>query len=207
MKSINKKLHELETNILQELPEKASIYIENEAEIELSKKAQAIRNGISDVSNIWKNPNLTLHEKEEKTTEIYQGLSATQRLILSRDSAFSTRRLRDLVVLYFKTSFPENSEKPFLRVEWFFGEMAKSAYSEHIKESEWTHNRDENNPDFDDFDWWNKVDLKIKELYPEGIFTEESWNKICEYYEKIQSEYIVQYWQRHPEEFERITTK
>ncbi|HUU86295.1 MAG TPA: hypothetical protein VMX17_00910 [Candidatus Glassbacteria bacterium] len=205
MNSINKKLHTLEDNVLPELPERAAIYIKNEAEIELSRNAQAIRNMIPDVSKIWKNPNLTLQEKEEKTLAIYQELSPKQKIILSRDSAFMTRRLRDLVVWYFKTSFPVNSEKPFLRVEWFFTEMDKLAHAEHIIDSEWNHNRDEDNPDFDDFAWWNRVDLKIKELYPEGIFTSESWNKTREFYDKIQSEYMVQYWQNHPEEFEKLT--
>ena len=207
MNSINKKLHKIENNVLSELPEQAKIYIKNEAEIELSRKAQAIRNMLPDVSKIWKNPNLTLQEKEEKTTAIYQELSSEQKLILSRDSAFMTRRIRDLVILYFKTSFPENNEKPFLRVELFFTEMDKLAYAEYIIESEWNHNRNEESPDFDDFAWWDRVDLKIKELYPEGIFTEESWNNIREYFDKMQSEYMIKYWQTHPEEFEIITNK
>ena len=201
MNSINKKLIKLENNVLPELPEQASIYIKNEAEIELSRSAEAIRNMLPDVSSIWNDPNLTIHEKEEKTIAIHDELSARQKLILSRDSAFMTRRLRDLVVTYFKTSFPENNEKPFLRVEWFFTEMDKLAYAEYIIESEWNHNRDEDNPDFDDFSWWDRVDLKIQELYPEGIFTEESWNKTRDFYDKMQSEYMVQYWQSHPEEF------
>ena len=197
-------MNKLENNVLPELPDEASIYIKNEAEIELSRNAQAIRNMIPDVSKIWKNPNLALREKEEKTIAIYNELSPKQKLILSRDSAFMTRRLRDLVVSYFKTSFPVNSEIPFLRVEWFFTEMDKLAHAEHIIDSEWNHNRNEDIPDFDDFGWWNMVDLKIKELYPEGIFTEESWNKTREFYDKIQSEYMVQYWQDHPDDFERI---
>ena len=160
---------------------------------------------IPDVSNIWKNRNLALREKEEKTIAIYNELSPKQKLILRRDSAFMTRRLRNLVYSYFKTSFPVNSEIPFLRVEWFFTEMDKLAHAEHIIDSEWNHNRNEDIPDFDDFGWWNMVDLKIKELYPEGIFTEESWNKTRDFFDKIQSEYMVQYWQAHPEEFQRIT--
>ena len=204
MKSINKKLNELENNVLPELPGQATIYIKSEAEIELSRNAQAIRNMLPDVSNIWKNPNLTLQEKEEKTTSIYQELSPKQKLILSKDTAFMTRRMRDLVVSYFKTSFPVNSEEPFLRVEWFFTKMDKLAHAQHVIDSEWNHNRDEDKPDFDDFAWWARVDLKIKELYPEGIFTEESWNKTRELYDKIQSEYMVQYWQAHPEEFDKI---
>jgi hypothetical protein len=207
LKSINKKLHGLENNVLPELTEQAKIYIRNEAEIELSRNAQAIRNMVPDVSIIWDNPNLTLEEKEEKTKAIYNELSTKQKLILSKDSAFMTRRLRDLVVSYFKTSFPENSEIPFLRVEWFFTEMDKLAHAEHIIDSEWNHNRDEDNPSFDDFAWWDRVDLKIKELYPEGIFTEESWNKTRDFFDKIQSEYMVQYWQAHPEEFKMLMQK
>jgi len=207
LKSVNKKLHELENNVLPELPEKAMIYIKSQVEIELSRNAQAIRNMIPDVSKIWKNSNLALREKEEKTIAIYNELSPKQKLILSRDSAFMTRRLRDLVVLYFKTSFPENSEKPFLRVEWFFTEMDKLAHAEHIIDQEWNHNRDEDNPDFDDFAWWDRVDLKIQELYPEGIFTEESWKKTRDLYDKIQSEYMVQYWQNHPEEYKELIKK
>jgi hypothetical protein len=204
LKYVNKKLHELENNVLPPAPEQAMIYIKNDAERELSRNAKAIRNMLPDVSNIWNNQNLTFQEKEEKTTAIYQELSPKQKLILRKDTSFMTRRVRDLVVSYFKTSFPENSEKPFLRVEWFFNEMDKLANAEHIIDSEWNHNRNEENPDFDDFAWWNQVDLKIKELYPEGIFTQESWNKTREFFDKTQSEYMLQYWQAHPEEFERL---
>ena len=207
MNSINKKLNKLENNVLPELPDEASIYIKNEVEIELSRNAQAIRNMIPDVSTIWNNPNLSLQEKEEKTKVIYNDLSPKQKLILSRDSAFMTRRLRNLVFSYFKTSFPVKSEIPFLRVEWFFTEMDKLAHVEHIIDSEWNHNRDEDKPDFDDFAWWDRVDLKIQELYPKGIFTSESWNITREFYDKVQSEYMVQYWQAHPQEFEKITKK
>jgi hypothetical protein len=184
-------MQKLENNILPELPDEASIYIKNEAEIELSRNAQSIRNMIPDVSKI----------------AIYNELSPKQKLILGRDSAFMTRRVRDLVVSYYKTSFPENSEIPFLRVEWFFAEMDKLAHAEHVIDSEWNHNRDEDSPDFDDFAWWNRVDLKIKELFPEGIFTEDSWNNTREFYDKMLSEYMVQYWQAHPKEFDRIMIK
>lgn len=204
MNNINKKLLKLENNVLREVPDKASIYVKNEAEIELSRNAQAIRNMIPDISKIWKNPNLTLQEKEEKTIAIYTELSHKQKLILSKDTKFMSRRMRDLVVSYFKTSFPENSEKPFLRVEWFFVEMEKLAHAEYLIDSEWNHNREEDNPDFDDFAWWDRVDLKIKELYPEGIFTEESWNKTRDLYDKLQSQYMVQYWQARPEEFDNL---
>ena len=46
---------------------------------------------------------------------------------------------------------------------------------------------------------------ETQELYPEGIFTEDSWNKTHEFYDKILSEYMVQYWKDHPEEFKEIT--
>jgi hypothetical protein len=203
-----RKLFELEKNVLPKSPKPAKMYIEDKLEIELSKKANQIREKISvDLIDVWNSNKLTLEEKQNITFKTYNELDEQEMEIVSKDTDFSVRRLQDILINYYKLIFPKNCIEPFFRVVWFFNEMDKLAFTKFMEDSEWYHNRDEDNPDFDDIAWWNRVDLKIKELYPEGIFTEGSWNKTHELYDKIQSEYMVQYWKDHPEEFEKITIK
>jgi len=65
---------------------------------------------------------------------------------------------------------------------------------------EWNHNRNEDDPAFDDFAWWDAVDAKIKEIYPEGVFTEKSFEK----FERLQDEFLAskikEYYDAHPME-------
>ena len=67
--------------------------------------------------------------------------------------------------------------------------------------STWNFNRDEDDPVFDDFEWWDNVDAKIREVYPEGVFTKESFEAVRDYFDEKESEAIREYWKVHPEEF------
>jgi len=208
LKNLDRKLNALEKNVLSNHPDPASIFVENEGEIELIKKANRIRQNLDvDILKIWHNDELRFEEKQKETVRAYNQLDEEEKRIVSKDTEFAVRRLQELLIRYFEGKFPNRSIEPLLRVTWFFQEMDALAIAKFMEDSEWYHNRNEDDADFDDFEWWNRVDLKIKELYPEGIFTDESWNRTREFYDKILSEYMVQYWQAHPEEFEEIKEK
>jgi hypothetical protein len=62
----------------------------------------------------------------------------------------------------------------WMRIVWFFGELDKFKVATAIEDSEWNFNRNEDDPDFDDYKWWDDLDKKIKLYYPNGVFTEKS---------------------------------
>ena len=85
--------------------------------------------------------------------------------------------------------------------------MEKLGIAGFMEDSEWHHNRNEDDPEFDDFKWWDNFNLKVKETFPDGIFTEKTYEKTEESYRELESKLIGEYWQNHPEEFERMTEK
>jgi hypothetical protein len=46
-----------------------------------------------------------------------------------------------------------------------------------IEDSEWNFNRNEEDPAFDDFKWWDDLEAKIRSYYPDGVITKESYEK------------------------------
>ncbi len=208
MSSISKKLHKLEKNVLPDHPKPAKILVENQSEIELNKKANRIRQSMNvDMMAIWHNDKFTLEEKQKETLKAYNELDEKEKQIVSKDTEFFVRRLQDILIKYFEATFPPKSREPLLRVLWFFTEMDKLAVAKHMEDSEWYHNRNEDDPEFDDFKWWDNFNSKVKEEFPEGIFTAESFEKIEEFYDELVGKCLREYWQAHPEEFERFTKR
>ena len=85
------------------------------------------------------------------------------------------------------------------RIVWFFEDMQKLVTARAIEDSDWNFNRNEDDPDFDDFKWWDNVEPKIREVYPKGVFTKESYEAVRDYFDKKESEVIREYWKAHPE--------
>jgi hypothetical protein len=208
LKYLNRKLNELEKNVLPSHPDPAKIYIENEAERELCRIANRIRQNISvDVTEIWRNNKLTFDQKQEVTIKIYNQLDEREKQILSKETEFLKRRLEDILISYFEATFPYKSREPLLRVTWFFNEMDKLALPNFIEDSEWYHNRNEDDPEFDDFKWWKKFEYKIGKIFPDGIFSKKSYEKAEGIYDQILSKLMLQYWKTHPEKFDSVTKK
>ncbi len=208
MKSANKKLHELEKNVLPDSPNHTLVYVENEAEIELNKKANRIRQNINiDVVAVWHNDKLTFEEKQKETLKAYNSLDEKEKQIVSKDSEFCVRRLLDILIKHFEATFPYKSREPLLRVVWFFNEMDKLACAKYFEDSAWYHNRNEDDPDFDDFKWWENLDSNVKDRFPDGIFTKKSFEKTEKLYDELVSKFMREYCLVHPEKFERITKK
>ena len=87
------------------------------------------------------------------------------------------------------------------RIVWFFEDMQKLVTARAIEDSEWNFNRNEDDPGFDDFKWWDSVEAKIRKVYPKGVFTKESYEAVRDYFDEKESEFIREYWKAHPEEF------
>ena len=194
--------------MLPEFPQSAKIYVENKPEIELIKKAEQIRQGINfDLLDFWHNNKFTLEEKQNKTLEIYGEFDEQEKMILSKDAEFALKRLQWILIKYFEAIFPKSSREPLLRVSWFFNEMDKLALAKFIEDSEWHHNRNEDELEFDDFKWWDNLESKLKETFPDGVFSAKSYEKTEEMSDEILSRLMRQYWQAHPKEFDRLVKK
>jgi len=208
LNSANKKLSALEKSVLPEKPSPFSLCLENEAEIELSRKANRIRKSLDfDILGVWHNNKLTFEEKKKATFEAYDRFSAKEKQILTKESEFYRRRLEDLLIEYFESTFPCKNREPLLRVTWFFNEMGKLSISQYLEDSEWYHNRDEDEPDFDDFKWWSEFESKVKEEFPDGVFTEKSFEKTKELYDNLMGKCMCEYWEAHPEEYNKLIEK
>jgi len=140
----------------------------------------------------------------EETQKAYNTLDPAEKLIVSKDSNFYTLRLQDILRRYFEPMFPDKSTDVMLRIIWFFNEMSKLAVAKHMEDSEWYHNRNEDDPAFDDFKWWANFEAKVKEEFPDGIFTEKTFQKLHEWFDARESEFMVQFWKEHPKEFEKL---
>ena len=202
------KIRALENHVLPKSPELTAIYIKNDAEISLYNKANRIRQNINvDIMSIWHSDKLTLEEKQKETLKAYNELSEKEMQIVSKDLEFCVRRLQDLFIKYFEATFPDKSREPLLRVTWFFNEMNKLGVAKYMENSEWSHNRNENDPEFDDFKWWENFESKVKEEFQDGIFTEKTYERTEKLYDELVSKCMREYWQAHPEEFEKLTRK
>ena len=206
MNKIGKKLFDLENNVLPDHPDPAFVYVKNEVERELCKRANIIRQNLNvDIMKIWHDNKLTFEEKQKETIKVYNTLDENQKQILTKDTEFWNRRLQDILIKCFESTFPNKSREPLLRVIWFFNEMNKLTIAKYMEDSEWHHNRNEDNPDFDDFKWWDNFDSKVKEIFPNGIFTEKTYEKTEESYDNLLGKLMREYWEAHPDEFERLT--
>ena len=105
----------------------------------------------------------------------------------------------------FSSMFPVTHHKEFTeRIVWFFEDMQKLVTARAIEDSEWNFRRNEADPAFDDFKWWDNVEAKIREVYPKGVFTKESYEAVRDYFDKKESEAIREYWKVNPKEFEKL---
>ena len=206
---VNKhKIRALESHVLPKYPEPAAIYLKNEAEISLYNRANRIRQNINvDIMSIWHKDKLTLEEKQNETLKVFNELDEHEKQIVSKDTEFFIKRLQDLLIRYFEATFPYKSRDPLLRVTWFFNEMDKLVVAKYMEDSEWHHNRNEDDPEFDDFKWWDNFDSKLKKAFPDGIFSDKSFEKTEKMYDELMSKCMREYWQAHPEEFERLMKK
>ncbi len=175
MNGISKKLRDLEQNVL-ELPEDEDInlYIGDESEHLLHARAEKIKEAFrSAAEEIMFSNTLTFEQQTVKAQELLKGLTEDEKFILDESAKFVRFRLTRLLFKVFSSMFPKIHHKEVTqRIVWFFGEMQKLVNAKAIEDSEWNFNRNEDDPGFDDFKWWDSVEAKIREVYPKGVFTD-----------------------------------
>ena len=82
-----KKLYDLEKNILPKTPSPITFCLENEAEIELNRKANNIKKSLNfDVLGVWHNNNLTFEQKQKATIEAYERFSEKEKQIITNNT-------------------------------------------------------------------------------------------------------------------------
>jgi len=86
-----------------------------------------------------------------------------------------------------------NNRELWERIVWFFEQVDNWKVAIAIEDSEWNFNRNEEDPDFDDFKWWDYLEAKIRSYYPDGVFTKESYEKVRDFFDEKESEVIREY--------------
>ena len=210
MNTISKKLRELEHNVL-ELPEDEDInlYVGDESEHLLHNRAEKIKEGFrAEAGEILFSNTLTFEEQTVKAQELLKGLTEDEKFVLDESAKFVRFRLIRLLFKVFSSMFPKIHHKEVTeRIVWFFGDMQKLVNAKAIEDSEWNFNRDEDDPAFNDYEWWDNVEAKIRGFYPKGVFTKESYEAVRDFFDEKESEFIREYWKAHPEEYREYMEK
>jgi len=180
MNSIKRKLNDLEQNVLK-LPEddKIHLIIDDSAEMRLHERANRIKEPLQKtVKEIIFSNKFTFEQQNAKAEELFKELSEAEKRIINESEKFIRFRLMRLLYKQFSPVFSKIHYKEVMqRIIWFFGEMQKLVNAKAIEDSEWNFNRNEDEAGFDDFKWWDNVEAKIRKVYPEGVFTKESYER------------------------------
>jgi hypothetical protein len=207
MNALSRRLRELEENVLVFPPEDDDIllHIGNADEQLLHDRARKIRAAVNEDAEAIVESGKSLEQQEEAAKQLLSKLTDGENAVLEQSHEFIVYRLERLLYRWFAAAYPSGEdERVMLRVLWFFYEMRKFNHACLIEDFEWNNNRNEDDPAFDDFAWWDAVDAKIKAVYPEGVFTEKSFEKIEQLNDELVSRKIKEYYDAHPEEREVI---
>ena len=207
MNTLSKKLRDLENNVL-ELPEDDDIllHIRDDDEQQLHEHARRIRDSLRvQAEEIINDTSLTLEQQNEMAKDILSQLSEREINILDESNKFLDYRLMRLVYKRFVSGYPhQKDDRVLMRVVWFFMEMEKQNHVNFFTDSEWEHNRNEDDPAFDDYAWWEAIDKKKKQTYPNGVFTEKSFEEFEAEIERRWSLELKKYYDAHPKEREAL---
>jgi hypothetical protein len=207
MNRLSRKLHELEDNVLDFPPEDDDIllHIGNEDEQLLHNRAQKIRATMKDDAQAIIDSGESPELQNEAAKQLLSRLTDEENAILEQSYEFMSYRLERLVYKWFAAAYPKGEdERVMLRVMWFFREMQKFNHACLIEDFEWNNNRNEDDPAFDDFAWWDAVEAKIKAEYPEGVFTEKSFEEFERFHDEFVARKIREYYEAHPGEREAL---
>jgi hypothetical protein len=207
MNALSRKLHELEDNVLDFPPEDDDIrlYVGDSDEQVLHDRAQKIRAAMKDDAQAIVNSGMSPEQQNEAAKQLLSRLTEEENVVLEQSHEFMSYRLERLVYKWFAAAYPKGEDsRVMLRVLWFFHEMQKLNHACLIEDFEWNSNRDEDDPAFDDSAWWDALDAKIKAIYPEGVFTEKSFEEIERLQDECLSRKIKEYYDTHPLEREAL---
>jgi hypothetical protein len=208
MNGLSRKLHALEDNLLEFPPDDDDIllHVGDSDEYLLHDRAQKIRDAFkADATKIINDETLTFEKANELSQQLINRISDDEKAILEQSYNFMSYRMERLVYKWFVAGYPKGDDRRvFLRVMWFFREMQKLNHVNQLEDAEWNTNRNEEDPAFDDNAWWDAVDAKKRELYPEGVFTEKSFEEFERLHDEFVSQKIKEYYDAHPEEREAL---
>jgi hypothetical protein len=202
---LSRKLHELEDNVLGFPPDDKGIVlgIFDDDELLLHDRANRIRESLKDGAQAIIDSGSSVEQQNEAAKQLLSRLSDEERAILEQSAEFISYRMERLVYKWFAGAYPHGEdERVMLRVMWFFREMQKFLHANLIEDYEWNNNRNEDDPNFDDYVWWDAVEAKIRAEYPEGIFTEKSFEEFERFHDEFVASKIREYYEAHPEERE-----
>jgi hypothetical protein len=203
----SKKLRELEGNVL-ELPDDDEIFlsISDRDEAALHERAHNIRSGFQDeAKEILFGGKLTFEQQNAKAEEMLKQLSEAEHALIEESDRFVRFRLMRLLFKQFSPVFPKlHCSEVWQRIVWFFGQMDDLKVAKAIEDSEWDFNRDEEDPAFDDYKWWDDLDAKIRGYYPHGVFTKESYEAVERFFDEKEAEFVKKYYEEHPDEFNQL---
>jgi hypothetical protein len=204
---LSRKLRELERNVLDFPPEDDDIllHVGNPDERLLHDRAQKIRDLMKDDAQAIIESGKSPEQQNQAAKQLLSRLSVEENAILDQSHEFLIYRHERLVYKWFVAGYPKGEDaRVMLRVFWFFREMQKLNHACLIEDFEWNNNRNEDDPAFDDFAWWAMVDAKIKEIYPDGVFTEKSFEEFERLHDEFLSRKIGEYYDAHPTEREAL---
>jgi hypothetical protein len=210
MNILSRKLYELESNVLAFPPDDDNImlHVGNLDEQLLHDRAQKIRATVKDYAQAILDSGKSPDQQNEAAKQLLNKLTNEEKAILEQSYEFLIYRLERLVYSWFAAGYPKGEdERVMLRVLWFFHEMKKLNNACLIEDYEWKNNRNEEDPSFDDFAWWDALEAKIKALYPEGVFTLESFKVFERLRDEVVARKIKEFYDAHPEEREALTNK
>jgi len=210
MNILSRKLRQLESNILGFPPkdQDISLNIGDYDEQLLHNHANQIRETIKGDAQAIVDSKTSPEQQNQAAKKLLSRLTDQEKAILEQSYKFLHYRLERLVYNWFAATYPKGEDQRVaLRVLWFFNEMQKLNYVCLIEDFEWDNNRNEDDQDFDDFAWWDKLDAKIKAIYPEGVFSEDSFKEIERLHDELLASKIKEYYDLHPEKrFELINS-
>jgi hypothetical protein len=207
MNVLSRKLRELEDNILGFPPDDDDImlHVGDLDEQLLHDRALKIRATVKDDAQAIIDSGKSPEQQNQAAKQLLSRLTDEENAILEQSYAFLSYRLERLVYKWFAGAYSQGEDaRVMLRVMWFFREMQKFNHACLIEDFEWNNNRNEDDPAFDDYAWWDAVEAKIKAEYPEGVFTEKSFEEIERLRDELVARKIREYYEAHPEEREAL---
>jgi hypothetical protein len=201
MNVLSRKLHELESNVLEFPPKEEDIvlHIGNVDEQLLHDRAQKIRDAFKQEAQAIIDSDMSPEQQNEAAQKVLSRLTDDEQAVLDRSYEFLIYRMQNLVYKWFSAGCPKGMDaRVMLRIIWFFGEMRKFNNVCLIEDYEYDHNRDEDSPAFDDFKWWDELEAKKLRLYPEGVFSEKSYEAVEARYDIHLAQKIREYYEAHP---------
>ena len=111
------------------------------------------------------NSDMSPEEQNQAAKQLLSRLTDQENAVLEQSYDFLRYRMIRLVYNWFATAYPKGADaRVMLRVQWFFSEMQKFNHVCLLEDYAFEHNRNEDDPAFDDFAWWDALEAKKLEL-------------------------------------------